>query len=196
MTALARIPGPHRFTYDEVRRMVTTGAIDAKAPLELLDGELIDMPSEGFPHVSLKARLTQFLNLELKAPWLVVPDSTLYLSPQDAPEPDIYVVDETRFSFPVVPDSIALIVEVADTSLAYDLERKAPKYAQYALAEYWVVDVQSRETTVFTQPRPGGYASRVPAPFEQALTPLRLPEAALRIGDLRGWDGAREVGAP
>lgn len=175
--------------------MVETGAIDAKAPLELLDGELIDMPSEGFPHVSLKVRLAQHFFRVLRAPWLTVPDSTLYLAPHDAPEPDIYVVDEDRFAFPVVPETVAVVVEVADTSLAHDIERKAPKYAQYGLAEYWVVDVNGRETAVFTQPRRGVYASRLPVPFDSVLIPLRLPEAAIRISDLRGWATERDVGA-
>lgn len=188
MNALARTHAPHRFTYDDVRAMVQAGVIARKAPLELLDGELIDMPSEGFLHVSLKARLIEHLAANLPSPpWRIIPDSTLYLAPQDAPEPDIYLVDEASFSFPITPGSVPLVIEVAVSSLAYDLERKAPKYASYGIDEYWVVDVAGRETTVFTQPRPDGYAARRPAPFEDTLVPVRVPEYRLRIAGLRDW---------
>lgn len=195
MSALARTYAPHRFTYDDVRAMLVAGVLDADAKVELLDGELIEMPSEGFPHTSLKTRLIQYFFANLSSPpWLTIPDATLYLSPHDAPEPDIYIVEEARFAFPVPADAIALVVEVADTSLARDLQTKAPKYASHGIVEYWVVDVNGRETTVFTDPRREDYAAKRPVAFDDLLSPLRLPELSLRIADLPGWAPTREVG--
>lgn len=196
LTAMAALAhAPYRFTYDDVRAMMAAGVIDPDARYELLDGELLTMPSEGFPHVSLKTRIIHHFIAALSGSrWLAIPDSTLYLAANDAPEPDLYVVEEARFAFPVIADSISLVVEVADSSLAHDLKRKSRKYGAFGIVEYWVADVHGRETTVFTDPRPGGYGARRAVPFETALTPVRLPEAALRIADLPGWSPTYEVG--
>ena len=184
MNAVVRAPAPHRFKVADVRLMVERGVFDARAKLELLDGELIDMPSDGFVHTSLKALLTRHFNRALADNWLVVPDSTLHLSPTDAPHPDLLVVEQSLFDEPVDPQTIALLIEVANTSLSHDLGRKAVKYAQYGLAEYWVTDVNARITTVHRNPVLGVYQFKDDLPFAERLTPLRLPEAGVVIADL------------
>ncbi|MDZ4363358.1 Uma2 family endonuclease [Brevundimonas sp.] len=188
MTAHAFFPrtgiARHRFTVDDVGRMVEAGVIEPDARLEIVDGDLIEMPSEGEIHLTFKARLIRAFNLALGQEWLVIPDGTLHLSAEDAPEPDAYILPASSILKPVDPASVVLVVEIADTSLAYDLGRKAGKYAQYGLAEYWVVDVNARRTHVLKQPGDGAYHDITGVGFDQVLVPDALRTLALRFDDL------------
>jgi Uma2 family endonuclease len=185
MTVPLKAPAPYRFTRDDVRVMVDAGVLGRDARLELLDGELIQMPHEGLRHVTLKMLLTEHFIFALGRAWLVVTDSPLVLADDDVPEPDVFIVDRTSFADPVDVATVALVVEVSDSSLQHDLRRKSAKYAQYGVGEYWVVDLEGRTSTVFTEPRNGRYAFDRAFAFDEHITPARLPEAGVVIADLK-----------
>jgi Uma2 family endonuclease len=182
-------PEPHRFTLDDVLALQKAGVIDWDARIELLDGEIIDMPEEGELHVWFKVELTRFFVRALGDEFRLAPDATLSLAPRDAPEPDIYV-------FPVgaplrlTPGSVLrLLVEISDTTLDHDLKRKVAKYASYGVPEYWVLDVQHRRTFVHLQPEGDTYLTREVVPFDGRLVPTLLPDIALVVADLPGYGG-------
>lgn len=104
-----------------------------------------------------------------------MPDATLYLSSEDAPELDVYVLPRGASLKPVDTAAIALAIEIADTSLGHDLGRKAATYAEYGVAEYWVVDLNSRRTHVLRKPEGGAYHDITAVPFDGELVATRLP---------------------
>lgn len=183
----AEAPARHRFTVDDVWRMVDAGLIDPEARMELIDGDLIDMPSEGEAHLTLKILLTQFFaeHARQNGVWCA-PDATLHLAPTDAPEPDLYILPAGAKLKPVDPGAVYLTIEIADTSIAHDLGRKSALYARYGIGEYWVVNAHARRTYVLRSPEEGGYREVTEIPFEAALAPLRLPSVKLVIADLPG----------
>ncbi|MDZ4363602.1 Uma2 family endonuclease [Brevundimonas sp.] len=175
---------PHRFTVEDVWRMVEVGVIDPDASIEILDGEIIDMPSEGEVHLTFKMRLNRLLVTTIASEWEVMPEGTLHLAPQDAPQPDFYVLPADADLRPVDPAGVALIIEIADMSLRHDLGRKPGKYAQYGLSEYWVIDVNARQTHVHRNPVDGAYADVAIVPFDEPLTPARLDMIIVRLDQL------------
>jgi Uma2 family endonuclease len=183
---LVQTPTRHRFTVDEVMRMVEVGLIDRDARYELMDGDLIDTPSEGELHLNYKILLNRFFVESVTRDLWVAPDATLHLGPTDAPEPDVYIVAAGVRLKVVDPANVHLVIEIADSSVGYDLGRKAAKYAAYALGEYWVVDVGARCTHVLRTPENGAYQQIASVAFDQPLTPTRLPDIALVIADLDG----------
>ena len=104
----------------------------------------------------------------------------------DVPEPDIYVFDAGVPWKPIDPTHVRLVVEIADNSRGYDLGRKAAKYAQYGIGEYWVVDVQARVTHVLRGVEDGAYHEIAAVAFDQALRPQRVPGVELVIADVPG----------
>lgn len=179
-----------RFTVEDVDRMVEGGVIGRDQPTELLDGDLIFMPSEGEPHLTFKTLVINHLARASSHDWWIVPDGTLHLSPEDAPEPDAYIVPAGSRLKPVDPSGVALVIEIADTSLSHDLVRKAPIYARYGIEEYWVVDLNARQTHVLTGPESGAYRDMRAVAFDEPLTSVRPPFAAVRFADLERRDPA------
>ena len=90
--------------------------------------------------------------------------------------PGIYGEEHPRTAF--------LVIEVAVTSLTTDLQLKAPLYAAARVPEYWVVDVNAKCLHVFTDPRPGGYASRRTVGPGGAVRPQQVNVAPLQLAEL------------
>jgi Uma2 family endonuclease len=116
--------------------------------------------------------------------------ATIDVAPQDnptsAPEPDLIVLKRETSHFTDAhpgPEDIRLIIEVADTTLSFDLRVKAPLYARAGIVEYWVLDIGGRRMFVHRNPRDGRYTSVVAYSAKESVAPLAAPESPLRVGN-------------
>ena len=81
--------------------------------------------------------------------------------------------------------NILLVVEVADSSLSYDLGRKAALYASFGVRELWVIDALKMTTRVFRKPSSTGYDEKLDVPGSETLTPAFAPEVfSLKLDEL------------
>jgi Uma2 family endonuclease len=131
---------------DDYLRLSEAGAFDRYARTELIDGVVYAMNTQHRPHGFAKDELAYRLRraLEAMGSYLhVATEQSVAMAPHDQPEPDIILTTEPRGSGPIPGRSVALLVEIAHTSLDHDLFRKAPVYAERGVAEYWVVDVKA-----------------------------------------------------
>lgn len=181
-------PGPWRFTFDDVLRMVEAGVIEEDARVELLDGELIQMAPQQSPHALMKSRLARLVAQQLSPDHEMIVDATMRFAPDQVTEPDLYFYPTGLPHRTLRGSELLLIVEVADTSLHYDLGRKAAAYARLEVPEYWVVNVRTRETTIHLGPAPTGYESVTEHGSDETLSPVALPEVALRMADLPAFE--------
>jgi Uma2 family endonuclease len=186
MSALGDIDPDRRrlFTVDEVLAMQRAGVFEDERKFELIEGELILMQSKLNPHELYKNNLVRaFYRLlpDNVSPWV---EPTLYLPPQNAPDPDIMLFPRGRSIEALKPEEVYLVVEVADSSLRMDLGLKARIYARSGIREYWVVDVQGRRIVVHRGPADEIWSEvRVIGPTEQ-IAPLAFPDALVRLGEL------------
>jgi len=115
--------------------------------LELIGGEVFDVIAQGTRHSVLVNRLNRLLTLWLErqpaCPWELRVESPLRLGERDEPEPDLAIVRQRADGYlndhPGAADAV-LVIEVADSSLRFDLDTKARLYAGAGIAWYWVVD--------------------------------------------------------
>ena len=82
------------------------------------------------------------------------------------------------------PTSARLVIEVSDSSLAYDRKSKAPVYAGGGVPEYWIVNVVERVIEVYTRPGAGGYESRVVRVAGDVIEPVALPGVRIKVTDV------------
>jgi Uma2 family endonuclease len=152
---------PRPFTFEEVLRMVDAGVLGRDERVELLDGVLVRMSPEGLDHFGAGGALSHVLHAAYHGTeYRVRENSTLYLGERNFLEPDLIVFSGEPFTWPT-PGGTVLIVEVANTSLAYDIADKARRYARWGLGEYWVVDLPDRALLIHTDPVAGTYRSVV-----------------------------------
>ena len=148
-----------RFGVGEYHRMAEAGIFGEDDRLELADGEIVEMTPIGWRHVRAVTVLTQLLAGALPGYYVSVQNPIVF-GERDEPQPDLALVraEALEGSLPEASD-VALVVEVAETSLTYDREVKVPLYALSGAPEAWVVDLASGAIEVYASPE----ASRVSA---------------------------------
>jgi Uma2 family endonuclease len=179
-------PPRKRWTRAECAAIEATGVWDQQK-LELIDGELIDKMGKNQPHVTALLTMMVWLqqvfgsdHVAVEAPVDVAPQD----NPTNKPEPDLVVLKSPFKSFrsaPPQPGDLALVVEIADTTLRFDLTTKARLYARAGIPEYWVLDLNSRRMIVHRDPEGSVYRSVIASSESETVTPLMAPQAPFAI---------------
>lgn len=149
-----------QFTVTEYQRMVASGILHEDDRVELIDGEIIEMSPLGSRHVACVNRLTANISSQLGRTVIVSVQNPIQLSDYFEPQPDLALLkpqpDFYAHALPTAGD-VWLLIEGADTSLAYDRGVKVPRYAAANIPEVWLVDAEGGAVTVYTQPSAAGY---------------------------------------
>ncbi|MBN2701995.1 MAG: Uma2 family endonuclease [Methylothermaceae bacterium] len=161
MTAnTATFPKRHRITTDEYHRMGEAGILSEDDRVELIEGEVIDMTPIGNMHAYTVSQLTQSLIRAFDANGVVWVQNPIRLSPNTEPQPDIAVLRSplTQYAdrLPTAED-VQLLIEVSDTSRAYDRNIKMPLYARFSIPECWLIDLEQQVVEVFRAPSSDSY---------------------------------------
>src|SRR5262249_5256083 len=122
----------------EYERLVDLGAFDEGDAVELVGGQLIVAEPKGSEHATAGRMADDALRAALPAGWVVRTQNPLALDDASAPEPDIAVVSGPRRNYRHAhPARPALIIEVAESSLAFDRVEKGSLYARAGIVDYW-----------------------------------------------------------
>jgi len=185
MTALLELtqPQPVKLTIEDYLLLDRSGALDRYVRTELIEGTIVAMNAQYRPHARVHSQLAVRLALALErigGGWEMIIEASVTMAPTSMPRPDIIVTNEPMGEGAIPLASVGLLVEVADTTLDFDLRRKSSLYARMGVPEYWVVDVKGRTIELFTQPRDDGYAERRQIAFGEPIVSATI--AGLEIG--------------
>ncbi len=161
-----------RFTVAELEQMVAAGILAEDERIELIGGEVVPMAAKGNQHEILKAALTIYWARRLPADLMFVTETTFRLTPDTYLEPDFVFYPKASGIKGLTAATAKLVVEIADTSLGYDLGRKAGLYAGFGIAELWVIDAVRLVTHIHRDPTPSGYGAVVECAADQRLAPF------------------------
>ena len=154
-------PARHRISVDAFHLMGKAGILGPADRVELIDGEIIDMSPIGALHAAIVDMLARHFGRHAGESVFIRCQNPLRLDDINEPEPDIAIL-RPRADFYTTghpgPADVLLVIEVSDTSLAYDLGTKVPLYARHGIPEVWVIDAATRRTRVFRQPVGGTYS--------------------------------------
>jgi Uma2 family endonuclease len=174
-----------RFTVAEVEAMVAAGVMEEDERVELIGGELVPMSPKGSRHEVLKIALVDCWIRARPIACRVAQETTFRLSEDTYLEPDIVIYPHATGIKGLSASNVLLVVEIADSSLRYDIGRKAALYASFGIRELWVIDAVRLTTRVFREPAADGYRNASDLGPSDRLTPMLAPEAfALRLDEL------------
>lgn len=167
--------------------MVDAGILRERDRVELIRGEVFTMSPIGTAHVAAVNRATRALIMKAGDAAIVSIQNTIVLDDFTAPEPDVVLMkprEDFYASKHAGPDDIMLIVEMADSSLAYDSRIKAGLYAESGIAEYWIVDIQSNRVLVFSASDGKRYMTARELHRGDKIAPGLLPHCEIDAADL------------
>src|SRR5947209_13685712 len=156
---------------------------------ELIEGELINKMGQKPPHAYVIAVLTKILGAAFSGRIRI--QSSITLPDPDGqysePEPDIvllYSADPQFFTRHPGPDDIALLIEVADATFAFDRSTKYRLYARARIQEYWIIDIPNRRAVMCRSPQGDDYRSVTIFNEQDTIAPTSEPEFSLRVSEL------------
>lgn len=156
-------PPLHRITVDEYDRITASGALEDPGRVELIDGYMVDKMAKNPGHSFSTIETYQALTTRLPAGWSARQEQPVRIPAYNEPEPDVAVVRGINADYRrrrPTPADVALLVEVADSTLSQDRGVKLVAYATDGIPVYWIVNLVDRQIEVHTDPGPSGYTSR------------------------------------
>ncbi|TKD51786.1 Uma2 family endonuclease [Sphingomonas baiyangensis] len=176
---------PARLTVDEVFALTESGVIAESENIELIDGKIVPMAAaKASAHERMKSRLIEWLVMRKPRELGVYAESSLALDAGTLVEPDIAVWPRDLASRDARGPDVVLLIEVADSSLSYDIHVKAPLYARYGVRDYWVVDAVRQTIRIHRAPEDGMFTDVEEYEAHNSVAPLLLPGITLRLDTL------------
>jgi Uma2 family endonuclease len=179
----------HRFTVEDYHRMGDAGILRQESRVELIEGEIIEMSPIGTAHASRVKRLNRLLVRRLGTHAIVQVQDPVVLDRFSEPQPDLAVL-KPRGDFYAArhpePADILLLIEVADSSRAFDRSVKVPLYARAGIPEVWVVDVIDQIVEVDRRPLRGAYADVRRCSRAERVSIEAFPRLTFRGVDILG----------
>ncbi len=179
----------YSFTVDEFAKMGEAGIFTTEDRVELIDGEILKMTPIGPLHATIVNRLMATLMKLLASSAVLQVQNPVRLDSHNEPQPDLSIIKARGKYYETAlpgPGDTLLAIEVADSSLAYDLHVKMPRYAKSMIPELWVVDLEVQVVRVFTQPDASGYANEHVMPRGSTIASAGVEGLRVEVNDIFG----------
>ncbi|MGC1520709.1 MAG: Uma2 family endonuclease [Steroidobacteraceae bacterium] len=182
-------PTRTRISTDRYVMMIAAGVLTKYDRIELVEGDMLDMAPIGDRHTAITSRLHEFFVFAVARSATIVSGGAIKLGDFSEPQPDSVLL-KRRADFysgkrPEAAD-VLLLIEVSDSSLAFDLGVKLNLYARYGVSEYWVVDVEGRRVLTYREPTANGYAAQGEFAAADVVAPQAFPDLNIAVGEIFG----------
>lgn len=180
-------PQRHLINADEYCRMAEAGLLAPEARVELIDGEILDMPPIGKDHESVVDQLTRLFVRAVNDFAIVRVQGSVVLGPMSMPQPDLTLL-KPRSDFyrsrRAAESDVLLIVEVSDSTLRFDRDVKVPLYARHGIPEVWIVDLQHDRLHLYRTLRDGEYRDKISTATPDVTQIEALPQISVDLSRL------------
>ncbi len=184
-------PRPLPWTVVQYHQMGLMGWF-GEARVELIEGDILTMPPIGTRHMTAVMLTSQALQAVFGDDHAVSIQNSFRVGVRAEPQPDIAILPgQIREYATQMPTEALLIVEVSDTTLAYDRTWKLALYAQAYIQDYWIINLDQQQVEVYRRPelKPEGnpafsYTEIRTYRMGEFIAPLAAPEASVAVDDL------------
>lgn len=180
-----------KWTKKEYHYLAELGMFEGRRT-EFLEGEIIEMPTMNSPHATALELTYDVLREIFAQDFAVRNQSPLDFGENFETVPDIAVIKGKARDFKDAhPQMADLVVEISDTTLSYDRNRKASLYARFAIQDYWILNLKKRTLEVYRRPAEDentfygfSYAEKITFSEMQQVSPLANTQAKIKITDI------------
>lgn len=178
-----RTPRPMRWTCEQFHQLGDMGVFEGRRAM-LIHGEILEEGPMNPPHAIAVELVEEVIREALGKGWRVRCQLPLILGLDTDPEPDVAIIAGSARGKVDHPTTAELVIEIADTSLDFDLQVKRLLYARAEIREYWVLDINGRQLHVFREPQAGDYPVGTTHGVTDTVSPLSVPTAVVKVADL------------
>lgn len=177
----------HPFSVREYDRMTEIGLFDKNEKIELLNWKLIEINSKGRKHTSAISKIKRVFNKLFVEKAIIRVQNPIILDDFSEPEPDIVLArpDENEYTEKhPTPEDILLVMEVSDTTLAYDRDVKSVSYARAGISQYLLLNLTDENIEDYREPAPDGYGFKKTYRRGDVFSLVEFPEIEIKIDEI------------
>jgi Uma2 family endonuclease len=169
--------------------MGRAGILTEDDRVELIDGEIVEMTPIGRSHAAGVKRISWHFWQRVGLVAVISVQDPVRLDEHNEPQPDVALLrhraDFYKAGIPQATD-VLLLVEVADSSIAFDRRVKLPLYARSGIPEVWLVDLTKNTVGVYRDPGPKGYQTVRTLRRGDKVAPLAFPDQEFAVAAILG----------
>jgi Uma2 family endonuclease len=154
--------GLYRFSVRQYDTLIESRTIAEHERVELIEGVVVNKMGRNRPHIVAGNKGLRMLSAIIPSGWYVAKEDPVVVSNWSKPEPDLAVVRgqaEDYIAGDVTAADVALVVEIAESSLSADQEDMAQIYSSSVIPVYWIINLVDRCVEVYSEPDAAGYQS-------------------------------------
>lgn len=185
----AVLNGSYRFTADQYQSMGMAGILSEYEPIELLNGEIVEMAPIGNTHNDSTDCISDLMFGALRGRARIRVQGSVRINQISEPQPDFAILRQRPdyHLSPATPADVLFIVEVSASSLNYDCGEKLAAYAAAGIPEVWIVNLREYEVQIHTDPVGGHYQTVRQFRADDSVSPLAFPDVSFPVSGL--WSG-------
>lgn len=180
-------PNLRLLTTSEYEQMIAAGIFNEDDRIELLEGVIVKMSPKGMRHATSTDRTARYFIRLLSERVIVRNQNPIRLNDYSEPEPDLVLAALEEFEYAnrhPQPEDIYLVLEVADTTLAYDRNHKGLSYATAGIVQYLILNVGDMEIEDYREPSADGYRRKQTYKRGQEFNLVTFPDIKVKVNDL------------
>ncbi|MGL5939325.1 MAG: Uma2 family endonuclease [Waterburya sp.] len=173
-----------KWSIEDWHELVESGVLEDK-PVQLLEGEIIEMSPEGIPHSYTNRNVVKYLRNLLEGLAEVIQAQPITLDNSE-PQPDVTIarLPETIYKqHHPYPEDIYWLIEISNKTLKIDKTKKSKTYARNGIPEYWIIDLINKKLIVYTQPQGDSY-TQVQEFATGTVAPQAFPNKEIPLNQL------------
>lgn len=183
-----KFPGVLRlFTTNEYEKMAEAGILDEDERVELIAGRILQMSPKGLGHAVASDRANRCLLTRLGGRAIVRNQNPIRLDDASEPEPDLVLAEPHEKEYadhhPTAAE-VLLVLEVADSSLAYDRNAKSTLYSRAGIPQFLILNLKAREIEDYRDPEPDGYRTKETYRSDENFALLAFPDVSISVAEL------------
>lgn len=175
---------PARLDRAQILAAAESGLLERLGRVEVIEGVIVKLSPSWMPHAKALFQLCGYFQRTLSGKFGMSVDQIVLFGPDGMHAPDIAFFDKTITDKALDAGQLLLALEVADTSLDYDLGVKAKTYAAFGVPELWVVDLENKRLVIHRDPAADGYGSVQSLQWTQAASPLIASDLDVVLADI------------
>lgn len=184
-------PRYFRWTKKEYHQLAELGMFEGRRT-EFLEGEIIEMPTMNSPHATGLSLTDTAMREVFGREFTIRNQMPLDFGENFEAVPDIAIVRGNPRDFLIAhPKTADLVIEISDTTLSYDRNRKASLYAMFGIEDYWILNLKNRTLEVHRRPTEDensfygfSYAEKLTFGETDEVSPIGKPDAKIKIADI------------
>ena len=185
----AVLSSSYRFTADQYQSMGLAGILSEYEPIELLNGEIVEMAPVGNTHNDTTDCISDLMFGALLGRARIRVQGSVRINRLSEPQPDFAILRQRPdyHLSPATPADILFIIEVSYSSLNYDQGEKLAAYAAAGIPEVWIVNLKEYGVYIHTDPVGEQYQTVRQFRAGDSVSPLAFPDVSFPVSGF--WSG-------